>query len=1139
MMALTSRVQKTKWVVDTGATDHACNNPELFESLQLDNNGLQPVLTAAGNVMPKGIGTVKINVHLPNGQRELVLQKVLYMPDFPVNLFSALKLFVKSGSICPKSKTLKDSKGESIASVDISPDGLELRVIGPGASLPTALVVSRKPRALPIRLWHLRLGHRSLDDVRQTAKSATGIVLEDPEPEKDTASTICGSCEAGKSEQQLSRAKRDEPQGVLDEISVDVLGPTTPVGFNGHKWATIITCRKSRARWIYTHKEKAEAQRIVRDFIEMAWVQYGVRIKFLDLDGGKEFGVGSLKDLSKKKGFIVRITTPYSSYMNGMSERGIQLVTKCLRCAFIHSDMPRNLWPELIVAQVHTTNRTATSALSGMTPYEEFCKGIAANQSPGSKEEDPDLYRPDVSHLRVLGSKVWVHIHKERRVVGAKFEPRGEVGVLVGYEGNRIYRVRVPDRRDIVRTASIRFDENSDEHVLDADPYGELDIPDHLNDTPNQTANFNPNPQNTGQEVQSPRALPNSPTTEVDPELDDPDSTIIVQMPEGSTSGEPRASKRGPGRPPKSSTRPLDTSLPPSEGRIMTRNQKGQSTVATDVTRSQTGQSTRTADNTHQAQAFVSMLLKHPDEPGTYEEAQDSPHSREWESAMQQELKTLEENNTWTIVEPPKGAQVLKSRWVYKIKEPLNAPVKYKARFVVKGYNQNVELEQTFAGVVRASTVKILWAMAASLDWEVEQMDAVSAFTQGEIGDPVYVEMPQGFHELKGSHQDSSRKVLLLKKALYGLKTSALIWQKKCRKDLAELGFCPLLSDDCAYLNQESGIVIVTYVDDFLIFGKDLVHIRGLKQALQERMRIEDLGPCHKFCGTRVIRDRPNRSIHLVQDQYISRVIHAFGMEDCKPVSTPMEAGAAIHMVPSIEDPEDKRTARYQSIIGSAIFANTQTRPDISYACSTLSRFNHNPSPAHLRAAERVIRYFQGTRLLGITYEGKAQGTLDINAYSDSDYAGDLDTRRSTTGYLVYMAGSPVVWKAQRQKAVTLSSTEAEYYALTAVAKELAWMQHFLSEVGYNGPDLHPMTIHGDNQGSLSLAENPQYHQKTKHIEVQYHYIRQEVKAGNVVLNYLPTERMPADGLTKPLNLIRYSEFLKLLNMQQWIGKDN
>ena len=142
--------------------------------------------------------------------------------------------------------------------------------------------------------------------------------------------------------------------------------------------------------------------------------------------------MGSLKDLSKKKGFIVRITTPYSSYMNGMSERGIQLVTECLRCAFIHSDMPRNLWPELIVAQVHTTNRTATSALSGMTPYEEFCKGIAANQSPGSKEEDPDLYRPDVSHLRVLGSKVWVHIHKERRVVGAKFEPRGEVGVLLG-----------------------------------------------------------------------------------------------------------------------------------------------------------------------------------------------------------------------------------------------------------------------------------------------------------------------------------------------------------------------------------------------------------------------------------------------------------------------------------------------------------------------------------------------------------------------------------------------------------------------------------------------------------------------------------------------------------------------------------
>ena len=327
---------------------------------------------------------------------------------------------------------------------------------------------------------------------------------------------------------------------------------------------------------------------------------------------------------------------------------------------------------------------------------------------------------------------------------------------------------------------------------------------------------------------------------------------------------------------------------------------------------------------------------------------------------------------------------------------------------------------------------------------------------------------------------------------------------------------------------------MIIYIDNFLLFGKDSEAIRTLKIKLQDHLILEDIGPYRQFLGTKVIRDRKSRAIHLVQDQYIDRIIRAFDMGDCTTVSMPMDAGAGAVMVPSTEEPDIDRTKVYQSLNGADMFAMTQTRPDLAYAESTLSRFNSNPSQGHLKAAKRVVRYLKGTRNLGITYRGGTQGFLNIDSYADSNYAGDLETRRSTTGYVVFMAGGPVVWRAQRQKSVTLSSTEAEYYALSGIARELSWIRQFLTEVGYSGPDLRPAVIHGDNQGSLYLAENPQYHQKTKHIDVQYHYIRQEIKAGNIVLDYVPTENMAADGVTKPLPLTGHQRFVKLLNMEVW-----
>ena len=299
---------------------------------------------------------------------------------------------------------------------------------------------------------------------------------------------------------------------------------------------------------------------------------------------------------------------------------------------------------------------------------------------------------------------------------------------------------------------------------------------------------------------------------------------------------------------------------------------------------------------------------------------------------------------------------------------------------------------------------------------------------------------------------------------------------------------------------------------------------------------MKDLGACANFLGVRLIRNRESRQIHLVQENYAIKVLQTFKLESALPVTTPMDVSALTVMIPYEGEASALEIKRYQSAIGSLMFPASYTRPDLSFTASLLARFSHNPSPTHWKAAQRAIRYFGATKKLGITLGGTTTqpNSLDYHGFSDSDYAGDVDTRKSTSGYVFFMANGPISWKSARQNAVTLSSTEAEYYALSETAKEAKWHQNLLDQLGYTGSDVHPVTLFGDNTGALSLAENPEHHRRAKHIDIRQHFIRQEVQNGSIQLAYVPTSKMAADGLTKPLNSVRHLAFLDQLGMEEW-----
>jgi hypothetical protein len=809
-----------------------------------------------------------------------------------------------------------------------------------------------------------------------------------------------------------------------------------------------------------------------------------------------------------------------------------------VRSAIEDSNLPQELWPEILLGAVHITNRTATSSLDKMTPAEAFKRQV----QPGLQDAD---YTPDISHLHVLGCKVYVNIPKERRVKSAKLAPHAEEGYLIGFEGSKIYRAYLPGRaQKIVRSSHCVFDESE---PLEEDP----EIPENPENTSTQEGGIKYTSQ--GEDGGLDQEYDPLTTIIVDTEADQEDSdTSLLPTPKGR--GRPKGSKNKPkaSEPPTirlgsetpSQTGPLDqiNRGESSQGSIESQDQTPLDVSNQRITRSHTqGNLTlfATALLATQVSGYIAAVSDR-EEPKTLQEAKDSPDWPEWLEAMHAELSSLVKNKTWRAISVSKGhlraqgKKALGAKWVFKIKCGAdNQIIQYKARWVVKGYEQRygLDYDQTFAGVVRAATWRITLGLAVANDWAVDQMDVKSAFLHGDIDEEVYVELPDG-SELFPNIFKPGETALLLQKALYGLKQSPRLWQLTLKAALKRLGYLPLVADQCVYRCTDTGLIIVTYVDDFLLIGPQ-GELKTLKQQLSEAFDMKDLGQCQYFLGVRIMWDRQNHQVTLYQDAYVRKTLEQFSMLECRAVSTPLDPGASETLVPYQGTASEDQIKLYQSLIGRINYLATQTRCDIAFTASILSRFLVNPAPAHIRSAKRVLQYLKGTMMHGITLGGLKYGPhdLDIRLYTDSDYAGDRHTYRSTSGYVSFMAGGPVSWQSKRQSVVAQSSTEAEYIAMSESTKEAIWIRYLLEGLNYTGQDLECITLSGDNQGALSLAENPTFHRGSKHIAVRYHLIRQEVEEGRLRLAYIPTDHMPADGLTKALKSPAHARFTRLLTL--------
>lgn len=443
---------------------------------------------------------------------------------------------------------------------------------------------------------------------------------------------------------------------------------------------------------------------------------------------------------------------------------------------------------------------------------------------------------------------------------------------------------------------------------------------------------------------------------------------------------------------------------------------------------------------------------------------------------------------------------------------------------MAKGYTQTegIDFFDTFSPVVKMATVRLLLAIAAVKKWHIHQLDVNHAFLHGELQEEVYMRMPPGIDNTNPS------KVCKLLKSLYGLKQASRKWYERLSNLLTDLGFQQAHADHSlfTYITPSSYTVLLIYVDDIVLAGDSVTEINKVKKILDSTFGIKDLGLLKFFLGIEVAHS--SKGISLCQRQYCLNLLQDSGILASKPASTPMEPGSHLHQD---DGPLFHDVLSYRRLVGRLLYLTT-TRPDITFAVQQLSQFLSKPTVCHFKAAQRVLHYLKASPGQGLFLSSSS--SLFLHGYSDSDWAGCPDSRRSISGYCFFLGDSLITWRSKKQSTVARSSSEAEYRALAAATCEMQWLHFLLADLQI--PCVKQAVLYCDNQSALHIAANPVFHERTKHLEIDCHVVREKVNSGLMKLLPLSSALQLADLFTKallPQTFFKLVSKFQLVNIYQ------
>lgn len=500
-------------------------------------------------------------------------------------------------------------------------------------------------------------------------------------------------------------------------------------------------------------------------------------------------------------------------------------------------------------------------------------------------------------------------------------------------------------------------------------------------------------------------------------------------------------------------------------------------------------------------------------EPSNVRQAMKYAH---WRQAISEEYDALIRNGTWSLVPPSSNQNVVDCKWLFRIKRhPDGSIAKYKARLVAKGFTQcqGVDFHETFAPVVRPQTIKLILTIALGNQWNMHQLDVNNAFLQGALQEQVFMAQPPGMKDAQHPNY-----VCKLHKAIYGLRQAPRAWHDALKSFITSCGFTTSRSDPSLFIYSSGGIIayFLVYVDDLLLTGNNPKFLCNFIDSLSKRFSLKNLGKPHYFLGVELIPT--SVGMLLSQHKFIRDILERFEMEGAKPAPTPLSQSASL----TLHDGSSSTDAtQYRKIIGALQYLNL-TRPDLSFAINKLSQFMHKPTTLHLQHLKRLLRYLKATINFGIML--RKPTSFSLLAYTDADWGGNHDDRTSTSAYLIFFGGNPISWLSKKQRTVARSSTEAEYRAVATATSEIMWLINLLSELRVSMP--HPPKLLCDNIGATYLCSNPVLHSRMKHIAMDYHFVREQVQAGNLHVSHVSTKDQLADILTKPLSISRHEDLM-------------
>ena len=1172
-MSTSASSAANEWLADTAADDHISNYPrENFRDYVPLPPNCKGFSTAAGVTFAIGKGTLTL-VHKRRDGSPCVVHysEVYHLPTSPVNLISINKLRNAK-------KLYHDGFNQTLV------DYVTRKEIGycPGRSgcsiiqlydVPDAVTVTGKSfathsnrAAISLYRLHCRLGHRNYNYCLQVAEDS-GYKLT------NKVKIDCNVCALAKMRRRVSRTPQRRTTQPWDLVHTDTSQIST-VGYNGHKYALHFVDDCTRYHFTKTYKTLHEVAQGLIDFYEHILTRFSKRIKAFRMDNGTEHGGAFFTNFCDRRGVTIETSAPHTQEQDGVSERAVGIITETARCMLLGSPLPKSLWPEAYQSATYVINHTPTRVNKD-----------SKSPTAALAEFYPHDSLTSLDHIRTFSTPCYVHVPVgQKRAKGDKMAARAVGGYLVGYEGEHghLYRVWIPSTRKVIRSRDVIF-RNDDEVDKEVKEVGIIDLFDDeiVPDEPSSEGAIYEESVDDSHWKRTQRArklfLPelgdSASLPEPDERFDDHENALgepvlrqteLNNYPHSDSSSdedehEQESVPRHSGRTRQKPARYIDELNETAEKKraedTENRRLRKEAKKAAKADRAARANFTKSI-NCHQfghaysttetivpsaaaeqgkeefKAAFATASNYSKDwVPRNFKEAMQSPEKEQWLAACKAEIKAQRMAESWVLEEPPTdGTPVIDGTWNFKKKfDKHGRVIKYKARWCARGDQQRpgFDVEELSSPVARAQTIKILFALVALLDLECDQVDIDTAFLNALIKNKkVYVRQPQGFKDRRKPDW-----VCRLLRALYGLRDSPWLWFGTLTEFLQELGFTQLQSDICIYRGQQPNTFIAIYVDDLLIIAPTRAEVDELKAKLAKKFKIKDMGPVAWFLSMKIDRNRAKRTISISQEAYIRKVLAEHPLEHPRNQRTPLAHRPVLHANKDTANPTEIKA--YGHIIGQLMWPAVSTRVDIAFHASQLARYTHNPSKEHFAAAADVHAYLHNYPDLGIVLCFDGQKELGLEAYSDSDWANDVDTRRSTSGFIIKAGGGPIAWRSTRQAIVTTSSSDAEFVALNLAAKELLWTIGLLRELGYKGSDIDCPIIYGDNNNALSFCNGGQLQTKSKHMAVTQQYIRERVKNGELAVERVDTKNNIADGLTKTLTPALHAAFTRISGLQK------